>query len=158
MTATKSMSFVEAIKACYAKYFTFSGRARRSEFWWFYLFSSIVNWVVMGIIRHFHTAAAESFQGSITLDNFSAKYEEAQAMDSQFLVYYIIAMVILLVCCTIPLLAAHARRLHDIGKSGHLLWLILVCGVGYLIPLIMVIKDGDPQPNQYGESPKFKEE
>ena len=65
MTATKSMSFMEAIKACYAKYFTFSGRARRSEFWWFYLFSSIVNWIVMGAIRHFHTAAAEAFKDNI---------------------------------------------------------------------------------------------
>ena len=158
MTATKSMSFMEAIKACYAKYFTFSGRARRSEFWWFYLFSSIVNWIVMGCIRHFHTAAAEAFKDNITLDNLSAKMAEAEALDSKYLTFYIIAMVVLLIVTTIPLLAAHARRLHDIGKSGHLLWLTLICGIGYLIPLFMVIKDGDPQPNQYGETPKFKEE
>jgi uncharacterized membrane protein YhaH (DUF805 family) len=65
---------------------------------------------------------------------------------------------ILSLALLIPSLGLTARRLHDIGKSGHLLWLTLICGIGYLIPLFMVIKDGDPQPNQYGESPKFKEE
>lgn len=158
MIATKSMSFIEAIKACYAKYFTFSGRARRSEFWWFYLLSGVVQYIIMGVIRHFHTAAAESFKEGITLDNLSAKMAEAESLDSQFLVYYIIAMVVLLVAFTIPLLAAHARRLHDIGKSGHLLWLYLLCGIGGLIPLLMCIKDGEPAANQYGESPKYKEE
>lgn len=32
------MSFMDAIKTCFSKYFDFSGRARRSEFWWFVLF------------------------------------------------------------------------------------------------------------------------
>ena len=36
------MSFGEAIKACFQKYATFSGRARRSEYWYFYLFSFLV--------------------------------------------------------------------------------------------------------------------
>ena len=31
------MSFMESIKICLAKAFTFKGRARRSEFWWFVL-------------------------------------------------------------------------------------------------------------------------
>jgi len=32
------MSFGESIRTCLRKYATFSGRARRSEFWWFHLF------------------------------------------------------------------------------------------------------------------------
>ena len=32
------MDFVSAIKSCLAQYATFSGRAVRSEFWWFFLF------------------------------------------------------------------------------------------------------------------------
>lgn len=31
------MDFVTALKTCFSKYATFEGRARRSEFWWFYL-------------------------------------------------------------------------------------------------------------------------
>ena len=36
------MSFGEAIKSVFSKYATFSGRARRSEFWYFYLFYILV--------------------------------------------------------------------------------------------------------------------
>lgn len=36
------MDFVSAVKSCFSKYATFSGRASRSEYWWFYLFSIIV--------------------------------------------------------------------------------------------------------------------
>lgn len=37
------MSFMDAIKTCFSKYFDFSGRARRSEYWWFYLFVFILS-------------------------------------------------------------------------------------------------------------------
>jgi len=37
------MSFGEAIKSVFSKYATFSGRARRSEFWYFFLFNMIVS-------------------------------------------------------------------------------------------------------------------
>ncbi len=37
------MDFLTAIKTCFSKYATFSGRARRSEFWFWYLFTVIVN-------------------------------------------------------------------------------------------------------------------
>lgn len=32
------MDFLQAIKSCLGQYATFSGRASRSEFWWFFLF------------------------------------------------------------------------------------------------------------------------
>ena len=40
------MSFGEAIKVCFQKYATFSGRARRSEYWYFYLFTFLVSLVL----------------------------------------------------------------------------------------------------------------
>ncbi len=36
------MDFVQAIKSCLGQYATFSGRATRSEFWWFFLFQVLV--------------------------------------------------------------------------------------------------------------------
>lgn len=36
------MSFVQAVQVCLRKYVDFSGRAVRSEFWWFALFQLIV--------------------------------------------------------------------------------------------------------------------
>lgn len=36
------MDFVTAIKTCLSKYATFTGRASRSEYWWFFLFEVLV--------------------------------------------------------------------------------------------------------------------
>lgn len=43
------MSFADAVRTVLSKYATFSGRARRSEYWWFALFAGIV-YIVAGII------------------------------------------------------------------------------------------------------------
>lgn len=40
--AGRSMTFFEAIRICLAKYADFTGRATRSEFWWFTLFVILV--------------------------------------------------------------------------------------------------------------------
>ena len=32
------MTFQESIRVCFTRYFDFSGRATRSEYWWFFLF------------------------------------------------------------------------------------------------------------------------
>lgn len=46
MNQTPSLSFMEAVKKCFANYANFKGRARRSEFWWWMLFTYIVNCVL----------------------------------------------------------------------------------------------------------------
>lgn len=156
--ATKAMSFIEAIKTCFAKYATFKGRARRSEFWWFYLLTCIPSWIMsyMVQLKMAKKAALESQAMEALFDQ--AKYDaimaEGSSFDTMFFTVSGICCIILL-ALFIPLLAAWVRRLHDIGKSGHMLWLFLVCGVGGLIPLFMCIKDSDQGTNQYGESPKY---
>lgn len=46
------MSFVEAVKTCFQKYVTFKGRARRSEFWWFMLFNSVVSGILSSLSQY----------------------------------------------------------------------------------------------------------
>ena len=36
------MNFIESIQICYKKFFDFSGRASKSEYWWFQLFNIII--------------------------------------------------------------------------------------------------------------------
>jgi len=43
------MTFQESIKVCFAKYADFSGRATRSEYWWFALFCFLANLVVQRV-------------------------------------------------------------------------------------------------------------
>lgn len=40
------MSFMDAVKSVFSKYAKFSGRARRSEYWYFFLFNYIVTFVL----------------------------------------------------------------------------------------------------------------
>lgn len=158
-TATPMMGFMEAIKTCFQKYANFNGRARRSEFWWFYLLTSIPTWIMSGLFQWKMAVKSEleSQAFSAVLNgNTDELMAKAQQVDSIFGPACIILSIIML-ALLIPSLAAWVRRLHDVGKSGHMLWLILVCGIGGLIPLFMCIADGKPEANQYGESPKFKE-
>lgn len=43
------MSFIEAVKSVFSQYVGFSGRARRSEYWYFTLFNAIVS-IVLSIL------------------------------------------------------------------------------------------------------------
>lgn len=43
------MIFAQSIKTCFKKYATFSGRASRSEFWWWSLLCTIISFVIMSI-------------------------------------------------------------------------------------------------------------
>jgi uncharacterized membrane protein YhaH (DUF805 family) len=45
------MDFITSIKTCFSNYANFNGRARRSEYWWFYLFTIIASLIpFLGII------------------------------------------------------------------------------------------------------------
>lgn len=43
-----SMSFTDAVRTCLTKYATFSGRARRAEYWWFSVVYVIATLVIAG--------------------------------------------------------------------------------------------------------------
>src|SRR5690554_5484904 len=38
-----TVGFIEAVKTCFSKFATFEGRARRAEYWMFYLFLNLVS-------------------------------------------------------------------------------------------------------------------
>jgi len=123
------MSFSESIRICFIKYFDFSGRARRSEFWFFNLFCIFVSSVYDFLFVSDANLANPEIALSIWISFFI----------SCFLL--------------IPLLAVGARRLHDINKSGWLqLLFITVIGI---IPLITWwIMEGTKESNRFGEPAK----
>ena len=45
----QGMSFGQAISTCFSKYAVFKGRASRSEYWWFFLFTLLVGWAAMAV-------------------------------------------------------------------------------------------------------------
>ena len=87
------MSMMEAVKSVFSKYATFSGRARRSEYWYFALFVALIN-MVFGVFL-------------TRLDEGTRQYGMVGALEGLFNVIVFI-----------PRLAVSWRRFHDIGKSG----------------------------------------
>lgn len=120
------MSFKQAVSSVFHNYANFSGRARRSEYWYFVLFNLIVG-VVLGI------AGAVLGCSESTINIISVMYS---------------------VAVLLPCLALCWRRLHDIGKSGACWFLIFVPLVGAIILVIWFLKDSQPGENQYGPDPK----
>lgn len=124
------MSFSQAVSSVLLnKYATFSGRARRSEYWWWYLFVTIV-FLVAGILDR----ALGLTYSDLTLGGGWIAT---------------IAAIVFLV----PNLAVAVRRLHDTGRSGWWLLVGLVPFVGFIVLLYFFVLDSE-NDNQYGPYPK----
>ncbi len=122
------MSFTESIQTVFQKYAVFEGRARRSEYWWFYLAYTVVNGVLSGLGR---AVGSGGFATALSV------------------ISGIIAL-----ACLVPTISVTTRRLHDTGKSGWWQLLYLTC-IGGIVILIFCALDSDPGDNQYGPSPKY---
>ena len=69
------MNFIQSISTCMRKYVTFSGRATRSEFWWFCLFTILVNFATISQASSFLPVLLEqqdmtANESSYFLNNF----------------------------------------------------------------------------------------
>ena len=109
------MSFGESISECFRKYATFSGRATRSEYWWFILFQVLAG-IAAGIID---LASGSPFGETGT------------------------AGAIVSVGLTLPSAAVIVRRLHDINRSGWWFGLpLIVLVVLFVVIFIALIGAG----------------
>ena len=103
--------------------------ARRSEFWYFYLFDLIISAifsVLSGILGNVPVVGT--------------------------LITILSALVALAIL--VPGLAVSFRRMHDIGKSAWWFLLGLIPLVGWIIVIVLLAKDSQPGENAYGPNPK----
>jgi uncharacterized membrane protein YhaH (DUF805 family) len=112
--------YIEVIK----KYAVFTGRARRKEYWMFFLFNIIIA-LILDILLQTTTNT----------------------------VFYYISIIYSL-GLFLPGLGVSIRRLHDIGKSGWNILFGLIPFVGCIILIVFFCQDSQPGTNQYGDSPK----
>ena len=122
------MSFQHAIKKCFSNYVTFSGRAPRSEFWWFMLF----------------IFAGNLFFGIVDAVFFGDMVEEQPVS----VVGALFALAVFL-----PSLAVSVRRLHDLDKSGWWYLLVLIPILGALVLIYFFIQQGTKGANRFGSDP-----
>ncbi len=122
------MDFGTSIKTCFSKYAVFSGRASRSEFWYFSLFCFLggtVTWVIDTMILGY---SSEDW-GAISV------------------IFQIIVI--------LPGIAVGARRLHDINRSGW--WqLITLTVIGIILLIIWWATVGENKKNVHGSPLKLK--
>ena len=110
------------------KYACFSGRARRQEFWLFFLFNFIAAFVVGfigGVLAGATGVEAFAYLGAI----------------------YNLAVLI-------PGFAVLFRRLHDTGRSGWWWLIAFIPLIGIIVLIVFCCLDSQPGENQYGPNPK----
>jgi len=116
--------YLKALK----QYADFNGRARRKEYWMFVLFNMIFAIAAAILDNVLGTASPELGYG---------------------IIYGIYSLAVL-----IPGIAVGVRRLHDIGKSGWMMFVALIPLVGFIWLIVLMATDSNPGDNQYGPNPK----
>lgn len=112
-------------------YANFEGRARRKEYWMFFLFNTIFA------------------VGATIIDNILGL---AIANVGYGPIYIIYGLALL-----IPGLAVLVRRLHDIGKSGWMIFVALIPLIGGIWLIVLLATEGTTGRNDYGPDPKGAE-
>ena len=120
------MNFTQAITSGFNRYADFTGRASRSEFWFWALFTwlaSLVGSVFdVALFGYQFAAVASPISGVVSL------------------------------ALLIPSLAVGARRLHDIDRTGW--WQLLgLTGIGFILLLVWWCLRGTPGSNRFGSDP-----
>jgi uncharacterized membrane protein YhaH (DUF805 family) len=118
------MTFAQAIQSGFANYFNFSGRAIRSEYWY---------WVLFAMLGGLATEIIDSA--------IFASHSAVSPLNGLF------NLLIFL-----PGLGLGIRRLHDINRSGW--WvLITLTLIGVFLLLYWACQRGTPGPNRFGPDP-----
>tara|TARA_B100000686_G_C15976582_1_gene565297 strand:+ start:78 stop:449 length:372 start_codon:yes stop_codon:yes gene_type:complete len=122
------MDFQRSIQTCFKKYAVFSGRASRSEFWWFELF------LLIGAIV---TVVIDTMMLGYTFEDYGP------------------INVIFSVVTFLPAIAVGARRLHDINRTGW--WqLIAFTIIGIILLIIWWATVGKNKKNDHGNPIKLR--
>ena len=116
--------FLTALK----NYAVFSGRSRRSEYWFFALFYLIL-YAVCAIV-----------------DGLTGSFDRASGIG--------LFTGVLTLALQIPSLSVSVRRLHDTGRSGWWLLIAFVPLIGAIILLVFLVQDSEAGANRFGSNPK----
>ncbi len=122
-------SIILAARSVLTNYSTFSGRASRSEFWWWVFLLMIL----LNITRLIDNVVIRPLLG----------FDVIQSINGQPL-SLLVSLALLL-----PSIAVTARRLHDIGRSAWWLLIGLLPFIGTIMLLYFYVQPSDGN-NAYG--------
>jgi uncharacterized membrane protein YhaH (DUF805 family) len=119
------MGFGEAISSGFSSMTQFTGRAKRSEFWYWILFI----YIIQAIVYFIGGALGRNEGGFMAFIGY--------------LVGFILWLATIAVGC---------RRLHDTGKSGWLQLLAILPCIGFIILIIFWAQPSQASDNAYGSA------
>lgn len=136
-----SVTFKQAVRNGLRNFANFNGRATRSEFWLFILFTYLLQFGI----------AALNFLGAIPL--FMRSNEITFGMALPFL----IVDFALVLAIMIPSFSVSVRRLHDSDHSGRWMWLIVGTTLALtIVPIVIGLIDSRNGGHSFTEgSPEF---
>jgi uncharacterized membrane protein YhaH (DUF805 family) len=123
------MNMATAVKTVLGKYATFSGRAPRSEYWW-WLLAMIILFTVLALIDG---ALIAPMAG---MDAFQPDAGQPMSL--------VVSLGLLL-----PNLAVTVRRLHDTDRSGWWILLGLIPVIGTIVLLVFYVQPSTAGRNQF---------
>ena len=152
------MTFSESIKTCFGKYVDFSGRASRSEYWWFTLFS-----IISQIVLNFIPFVGWIFSLALLLPSLSATARRLHDTDrtAWWMLLYLVP-VLSLMAISIMIIVLIGISLSDSGEETVVAWgifgiiiifLIISSIVSAIVLLIFLVLAGTEGPNRYGPDP-----
>lgn len=133
------MDFFSAVKAGFANWLNVQGRALRSEYWWWALFSFIVMFVAS-------VADVAVFGSSFGSGYAMVDADGTMQMSDSTSLFTLISSLVLL----IPSITVAIRRLHDIDKSGWWYLITLIPIVGVIVFIVFAVRPGTAGPNRFG--------
>ncbi|TYB32728.1 MAG: DUF805 domain-containing protein [Flexistipes sinusarabici] len=116
--------YLEGLK----KYAVFSGRSRRKEYWYFFLFNLIIHFIL------------------IIIDTLTGTYNLETGMGLLSTMYFFAVL--------LPSIAVSVRRLHDTNRRGWWILLSLIPIIGAIVLFIFMVQDSTPGENRFGNNPK----
>lgn len=126
------MNFNFAVNSFLRKYVTFAGRASRAEYWYAYLFCSIL-WLLATLLDFSLVVQI------LTVD---------ETANAPTILSSLVGLILFF-----PSLAAAVRRLHDINRSGWWLLIIFVPLIGVIALIAFFCQRGTAGANRFGDDP-----
>ena len=125
------VKFGDAVKAFWKNYAVFTGRSRRSEYWWAVLFLFALSFPIALLDTiMFSSIIAEAGSGPLSI--------------------------LFLLVIVVPTVSLLVRRFHDVGLSGWLVLLTFIPFIGAVFAFVVAVLDSQRGANQFGDSAKYR--
>lgn len=139
------MSFGDALKSFFNNYVNFEGRATRREFWFMFLWLIIFSTLLSAI----SSQAAVSVLDDILSGDWEDVLYSASSLYSLGWSFYL--WVVYEIVMFLPSLSLMVRRIHDTGKDGLWILMILVPIANIVFFFIWTLTPSEPRTNKWGD-------